>query len=327
MPDLWSLADLCTPWCIHVAATLRVAERLESGPLAIHSLAETCGADPDALARVLRHLISKGIFAEPAPGTFALNDDARGLLNHGLRFALNLDGFGGRMVYPWSTLLKAVRTGRSAYADVFGRSFWEDLETHPEIAAEFDAIMGPAGHGAPDPEVLIDPSEWPAIHTAADVGGGTGSLLAAILCAHPHVWGTLVDLPRTVARSREVFDAAGVHDRVTLAPQSFFDPLPGGCDLYLLNKVLDDWPDAEAKAILGRCAEAARPNGRVIAVNGVTPEPVASPELMMLVLVGGKNRTLEEFRALAREAGLEVTKAGRNPSGRFQVECRAIIAK
>ena len=325
--DLWSLADLATPWSLYTVATLNVASHLDSGPTPISDLAAACEADPDALARVLRQLISKGIFAEPEPGTFALNDNARGLLDPGLRFGLNLDGFGGRMVYPWSTLPKAVRTGRSAYVEVYGRSFWEDLDAHPELAAEFDAMMGPAGHGALDPDVLINRAEWSGIGTVVDVGGGSGSLLAAILRAHPRVRGTLVDLPRTVARSREIFEPARLLDRVTLLPQSFFDALPSGRDLYLLSKVLDDWPDAEAKRILARCAEAARPNGRVIAVNGVTPEPVASPELMMLVLVGGKNRTLEEFRVLAREAGLEVSAAGRNPNGRFQVECRAIIAK
>jgi 2,7-dihydroxy-5-methyl-1-naphthoate 7-O-methyltransferase len=324
--DFWSLADLATPWCLYVAATLRVAEHLQPGPTAIAALAQACQADPDALARVLRQLISKGLFAEPEPGTFALNDDAHGLLDPGLRFGLNLEGLGGRMAYPWSTLLTAVRTGRSAYHDVFGRGWWDDLEAHPALASEFDTLMGPAGHGAPDPDVLLDPTEWPRIRTVADVGGGTGSLLAAVLAAHPHLHGTLVDLPRTVVRSHEMFEPAGVLDRVTIAPQSFFDPLPAGLDLYLLKSVLCDWPDAETKAILTRCAEAARPNGRVIAVNGVTPDAVADPNLLMLILVGGKDRTLEEFRALAREAGLEVTAAGRNPKGRFQVECRAIIA-
>jgi hypothetical protein len=320
--DLWSLADLTTPWCLHVAATLRVADRLQSGPAAIASLAAACDADAGALARVLRHLVAKGVFAEPSPGAFALNDAAQGLLDPGMRLGLDLDSLGGRMAFPWSTLLTAVRTGRPAYAEVFGRSFWEDLDAHPDLAAEFDAMMGPAGHGAPDPEVLINPAEWSGIRSVADVGGGTGSLLASILAAHPQVRGTLVELPRTVALSREIFETAGVLDRVTLAPQSFFDSLPSGCDLYLLRKILHGWPDAEAKAILARCAEAARPNGRVIAVGEVTPEPVADPDLLMLVLVGGRGRTLEEFRELAREAGLEVSAAGRNSNARFLVECR-----
>jgi hypothetical protein len=322
--DLWSLSDLATPWCMHVVVTLRVAEHLETGPTAIADLAAACGADSSALARVLRQLISKGLFAEPTPGTFALNDGAREL--HAMRIGFDLETMGGRMAYSWSTLLYAVRTGRPGYAKVFGRGFWEDLDANPALAADFDAMMGPAGHGIPDPDVLLDPAEWPQIGTVADVGGGTGSLLAEVLRAHPHVRGTLVDLPRTVERSGEIFGPVGVADRVTLAAQSFFDPLPAGCDLYLLNKVIHDWPDAEARALLSRCAEAAGANGRVIAVNGVTPEPTADPDLLMLVLVGGKGRTLEEFRAVAREAGLEVTAAGHNRKGRFQVECRPIQA-
>lgn len=324
--DFWALGDLATPWSLHVAVTLRVAEKLQDGPLPISALAAACGADADALSRVLRQLIAKGLFAEPARGTFALNEEARGLLDSPFRLGFDLEGMGGRMACSWSTLLKAVRTGRPAYADVFGRGFWDDLEAHPAIAAEFDAMMGPAGHGTPDADVLIDPAEWPGVRTVADIGGGTGALLVEILKAQPHVHGTLVDLPRTVERSREVFEAAGVMDRVTLAPQSFFDPLPAGRDLYLLHRVLHDWPDAEAIQLLSRCGEAAKPAGRVIAVTGVTPEAEPSPELLMLVLVGGRGRTLEEFRGIARAAGLEVAKAGRTPTGRFQVECRGMIA-
>jgi hypothetical protein len=155
-----------------------------------------------------------------------------------------------------------------------------------------------------------------------DVGGGTGPLLAEILRAHPHVRGTLVDQPRAIARSAEIFQAAGVADRATAVAQSVFDPLPAGADLYILKSVLCDWPDREAAAILQRCAEAARPAGRVIAFTKSAPGEEASPELLMMVLVGGRDRTFEEFREMAREAGLGVTAAGRQPSGRGIVECR-----
>src|SRR5262249_26556102 len=149
---------------------------------------------------------------------------------------LDLEGIGGRMAYAWGSLLAAVRTGGPAYHTIFGRPFWEDLDAHPDIAASFDALMGPAGHGTPDPQVLVA-GGWEAVRTVVDVGGGTGSLLAEILRARPAVRGTLVDLPRTVARSRNIFQAAGVADRVTAVGQSFFDPLPAGCDLYLLKNV------------------------------------------------------------------------------------------
>ena len=111
-------------------------------------------------------------------------------------------------------------------------------------------------------------------------------------------------------------------DRVSAVGQSFFDPLPGGGDLYILKNVLGDWPDREATAILRRCAEAARPSGRVVVFTGAGPGEDASPELLMMVLVGGRGRTLDEFRELAREAGLEVRVVGRQTSGRVIVECR-----
>jgi SAM-dependent methyltransferase len=322
-PNLWALGDLCTPWCVHVVATLRVADHLAAGAVPVADLAAACGADADSLGRVLRHLVGRGVFEEPAPGRFALNEPARALLNPALRLGLDLDGFGGRMAHAWGSLLRAVRTGAPAYHTVFGRPFWEDLQAHPEIAASFDALMGPEGHGTPDPEVLVG-GGWEAVRTVVDVGGGTGALLAAVLRARPAVRGTLVDLPPTVARSAAVFQAAGVADRVTAVGQSFFDPLPAGADLYLLKSVLSDWPDREATAILRRCAEAARPDGRLVVLNGVSPDEAGapSPNLLMMVLVGGKERTLSEFRALARAAGLEVQTAGRQSSGRFVVECR-----
>jgi len=317
--ELWRLCDLATPWSIHVAATLRIADHIAAGHERIEELAEVAGADRAFLHRVLRHLVGKGVFAEPEPGRFVLNELARGLIEGRVEF--DLEGFGGRMAHAWSTLLQAVRTGRPAYREIFGRPFWEDLDAHPKIAADFNAFMGPQGHGTPDPDVLLHPEDWDGIRTVVDVGGGTGALLAEVLRAHPTVRGTLVDLSRTVARSPASFE--DMADRVTFSGQSFFDPLPPGADLYLLKSVLCDWPDAEAAAILRRCAEAARPSGRVVLLNGVTPEDMADPALLMLVLVGGKDRTMAEFRELAGQAGLTVSDFGRQRSGRFIVECRA----
>jgi 2,7-dihydroxy-5-methyl-1-naphthoate 7-O-methyltransferase len=322
-PDIWALSDLCTPWCVHVVATLRIADHLADGRTQIDDLAAAAGADSGSLRRVLRHLISKGLFAEPEPGRFAFNEAARPLLHSAMGLGMDLEGIGGRMAYAWGSLLDAVRTGAPAYHTVFGRPFWEDLEAHPRVAASFDALMGPAGHGTPDPEVLVN-GGWESVRTVVDVGGGTGALLAEILRARPEVRGTLVDRPSTVARSDETFRVAGVAERVTLAGQSFFDPLPAGADLYLMKNVLADWPDGEALAILTRCAEAARPVGRLVVLGGVSPDGDGSPspELLMMVLLGGKDRSLSECCELAHSAGLEVEAAGRQPSGRFVVECR-----
>jgi hypothetical protein len=319
--DLWALSDLCTPWCVHVVATLKIAEHIAAGTGEIDQLAAAADCDAAALQGVLRHLVGKGVFREPERGRFALNEAARGLLDPGARLGFDLDGFGGRMAHAWGTLLGFVRTGEPAYHEVFGRPFWEDLDAHPKIAAEFDALIGPPGHGTPDPEVLVN-GDWDSVRTVVDVGGGTGSLLAEILRARPTLLGTLVDLPRTVARTGDIFEAAGVAERVTTVARSFFDPLPAGADLYLLKSIINDWPDREATAILRRVAEAARPGGRVVVIGGVSPDDAPLGLTIESVLLGGKQRTVSEFRELAGAAGLTVTGTGRQPSGRFVVECR-----
>lgn len=153
--DLWMLSDLCTPWCIHVAATLRIADHIAAGIDQIGDLAAAASCDPYALHRMLTYLVDKGVFEEPAPGQFALNEAACGLLNPSARLGLDLEGIGGRMAHAWGTLLSYVRTGKPAYSEIFGLPFWEDLDAHPEVAASFDALIGPAGHGAPNPEFQI----------------------------------------------------------------------------------------------------------------------------------------------------------------------------
>jgi hypothetical protein len=319
--NLSALSDLCTPWCIRVVATLRIAEYIAEGIADIDALAAKADCNADALHRVLTYLAGKGVFEEPSPGRFALNDAARELLDPARRLGLDLDGIGGRFAYAWGTLPTLVRTGNPGYQEHFGLPFWEDLDAHPDIGASFDALIGPVGHGTPNPEFEIT-GGWDSVRRIADVGGGTGAMLAEILRLRPQVQGTLVDLPRTVARSAEIFQSAGVADRVTSSSQSFFDPLPAGAGLYLLRGILNDWPDAEATAILRRCAEAARPTGRVVVLGGVSPDEAPRPLSIEMVLLGGRHRTVAEMSGIAHQAGLEVVAAGQQPSGYFVVECR-----
>jgi len=323
VPDLWALSDLCTPWCVHVVATLGIAGRIAAGVDEIDNLAAAAKCDSGVLHSVLGHLVSKGVFEEPGPGRFALNECSRGLLDPSLRLGLDIEGIGGRMAYAWGTLLAYVRTGAPAYHEVFGKPFWEDLDAHPRIAADFDALIGPMGHGTPNPEFQIT-GGWDAVSTVVEVGGGTGAMLAEILRARTHIRGTLVDLPRTVARSAEIFQSAGVGDRVTTSGQSFFDPLPAGANIYLLRGILNDWPDREAIAILRRCAEAARPTGRVVVLKSVGEDGTPKRLSIEMVLLAGKHRSVAEFRELAHESGLEVMAAGHQTSGYFVVECRPI---
>ena len=324
--DLWALADLRTPWCLRVVVSLGAVDAMADGDEDVSTLAARLGCDRAALDAVLGHLAACGLFAETGRGRYAVTERGRALRDPALRVGLDLTGIGGRMAAVWSTLPEYVRTGRSAYAERFGRTFWQDLEADPALGESFDALMGPLGHGPPDASFEPDGGGRPAARLVVDVGGGTGALLAEILRRHAHLRGVLVDLGRTAARASETFAAAGVSERARVAAQRFFDPLPPGGDIYLLHKVLSNWPDAEAGAILGRCAEALAPQGRVLVVGGVAPDG-ARPEIAEdVLLTGGRTRPLAEFRALAAAHGLEVREA-RDQGRRFVVEClRAVGA-
>ena len=331
---LGRMLDLATPWCLHVAATLRIPEHISAGRTGIAELAAAADCDRDALHAVLGHLVSKGVFAEESPGRFACNRAAERLSEASF---LDLDGIGGRMAHTWGTLLDYVRTGQPAYRQVFGRPFWEDLAAHPQIAAEFDALMGPAGHGIPDFDIELCDG-WDHVRTVVDVGGGTGAMLASLLRRHPRTKGILVDLPGTVARAGEVIESFGVSSRMTVKGQSFFDPLPAGADLYLLKSVLNDWADEPTLAILRRCAEAAQPQaaqpqaaqpqaaqpkeGTIAILGGVSADETPRSLGIDMLVAGGKTSTLTQFTQLARQAGLEIVAARTQSSGRFVVECR-----
>jgi hypothetical protein len=305
------MLDLATPWCLRVAATLRIPEHIAAGHSDIKDLAAVAGCDQDALHAVLGHLVSHGVFTEEPPGRFGNNQPARQLMEAPF---IDLEGIGGRMAHTWGTLLDYVRTGQPAYQQVFGRPFWEDLAAHPRIAADFDALMGPAGHGVPDYDIELS-GGWEPVRTIVDVGGGTGAMLVSLLRRHPQVRGILVDLPGTVARATEFSEEQ-------ISGQSFFDKLPAGADVYLLKSVLNDWPDEPTVAILRRCAEAVHPEGSIVVIGGVAADEAPRSLGIDMLVAGGKTSTLTQFTELARQAGLEIRAAGTQPSGRYVVECR-----
>lgn len=317
------LIDLVTPMAIRVAATLRLADLIHEAPVELAALAEQSGTDPDALTRLLRHLTKNGIFAEPRPGEFVTTDLALLLrADHpsGMQVSLDLGGFGGQMDLAFTELLHTVRTGRPAWERVFGAPFWEFLASNPAMSASFDAVMS-AGTEYVDDDVAS--YDWSKCHHLIDVGGGTGALITHLLHADPHLRATLVDLPDTVERARAQLATQNLDNRVSFVGQSFFDPLPSGGDVYVLNSILHDWRDREATTILHQCALAAGETGRVVIIeeHGDNGQSQAEMDLRMLVLCGGQERTLNEYAALAEEAGLRVTDDRITPLGQISIEC------
>ncbi|SNT47079.1 O-methyltransferase [Actinomadura meyerae] len=307
---LWAAADLLTPMAIRVAATLRVADHIADGTRTSEALAVAVDAEPDALRRVLEHLVTFGALTreDGAYGLTPLGEQLRDDHPGGLRRWLDLDGAIGHADLCFVEMLHTVRTGEPAFPRRFGRTFWDDLSADPGRAASFDALMG--GRLAEEAPALAAAYPWGGLGHVVDVGGGDGSLLIALLRAHENLRGTVIDLDGPVARAERAIAEAGLDDRADAEAGSFFDPLPAGAGGYLLSGVLHDWDDEHALRILRRCAEAASGTGKVLVVENVANVEGATRDtegdLRMLCYVRGRERTLDELGDLAAQASLRV---------------------
>lgn len=324
--DVSRLTDLITPMAMRVVATLRIADRIAAGTTALADLAAETGTDRDALGRVLRYLAARDVFAEPEPGRFALTPAAEPLRDghpDSVRGWLDLTGAVGRADLGFGALLDVVRTGQPGHALVHGRDFWDDLAADPALTASFDALMaGNRQWTAPTLAAL----DWSATAHVVDVGGGDGTLIIALLRAHPHLRGTVLDLPATAATAERAVADAGLADRCDVVVGSFFDPLPPGADVYLLSSIVHDWSDADATTILRRCAAAAGPGARVllselVATGAEDRQDFTHMDLRMLVYLGGRERTRDDFAVLTVAAGLEITAVRPTEWGNSILEC------
>ncbi|WP_325050235.1 methyltransferase [Amycolatopsis panacis] len=186
---------------------------------------------------------------------------------NGLANLLDLTAAGGRAELAFTELLHSVTTGEAGYPRRYGQDFWADLAAQPRLRESFDRQMT---HRFRDqiPQVAAG-HDWGRYSGIVDVGGGRGTLLAAILLAHPAVRGHLIDLAPTAAAAERTFRGHALGDRARVTAGSFFDPLPAGADAYLLSDILHDWDDEHAHRILARCAEAAPATGRILIIEPV----------------------------------------------------------
>jgi hypothetical protein len=301
------MADLATPMAIRVAATLRLADLIARGIQTAPALAEAAHADPDALDRLLRHLVTAGLLTRDQAGQYALTALGEALRDDAparLRPMLDLESAVGRADLAFVHLLYAIQTGQPAFPLQFGRSFWDDLAADPARTASFDAQMG--ADVSADAPAIVAAYAWGGLGHVIDVGGGNGALLIEILRAHPGLRGTVFDLPDTAETARRALAAAGLGDRADAVGGSFFEPIPSGAGGYLLSAILHDWDDGSARAILRRCAEAAGTAGRVFVIEKIGADGEAlrtGMDVRMLVYFGGRERGVPELTALAGPCG------------------------
>jgi hypothetical protein len=324
------MADLITPMALRVAATLRLADHIAAGADSLPALTERTGADADALGRLVDHLVAVGVLQGDG-ARVALTELGAQLRDEDERAWLDIDGAVGRADLAALHLLDTVRTGQPAYPLTHGRGYWEDLAADPALSQSLDALM--SSRLRSEAPAIAAGYDWAALGHVVDAGGGNGTLLAAILSAHPNLRGTLVDLAGPAAAARRAFAEAGLADRACVVEGSFLEPIPAGADAYVLSDVLHDWDNEHALVILGRCAEAAGPDGRVLVIEYLLEdeaEPTAARTAMnlrLLVYVGGRERSLEDFAALAGRANLGVYAAHRVTPYRTLIDLRALRSR
>lgn len=298
---------------IYVAAQLGVADILKDQPMDTKDIAAAVGANADALYRLLRALASVGVFTEVEQRHFALTPLAAGLRTDvpGSLNAYILMYGSDFCSRPADNLLYSVQTGMPAFEQVFGMPGYAYLNQHPEISSMFDAGM--ASISSLDISDVLAVYDFSGITNIADIGGGNGAFLTAILRANQTMKGVLFDRPLVITSARPRIDAAGLAGRCDLIGGDFFDTVPGGADAYVLKSIIHDFDDPQSVRIFRNCRRAMPDKGKLLVIEpallpGDQPTLSKFVDLMMLLVMGGRNRTEEEFRTLFEAGGFRLTR-------------------
>jgi O-methyltransferase domain/Dimerisation domain len=298
---------------IQVAASLGLADLLAGGPQTAADLARQAGAHPDRLLRLCRALAAFGIFEVDAggqvdqtcisqtPRSACLRRDAVPTLHYAARYWGSPHVWGG-----WANLEHAVRTGESAFEAVYHQPKFDYLRDHPDEAALFDLFMQ---HGPDDRQgAVAEAYDFGGSGLVADIGGGNGALLAAILRRHAGVRGLLFDQAAVVAGAAELRGEFG--ERLQIQAGDFFQTMPSGGELYTLSLILHDWDDEHALDLLARLRAAMALGKRLLVIeqvldsgDGVNRPVSFLSDIGMMVNLRGRERSLAEFAALFALSG------------------------
>lgn len=293
---------------LRVIIELGIPDLLAVGEQSVDELAAATQSDADALYRVMRLLAPEGVVREVLPRHFELTEVGAVLRSDqsGPRDFVRM--INSEAYLAFEQLMHSVRTGKPAFDKVFGSPRFDWLSAHPEQAALFQRAMVALGQGSN--EAVADACDFKPFTRIVDVGGGHGQLLSAILACNPHLDGVLFDLPSGVAAARQ--GAGGDLPRTEFVAGNFFESVPAG-DVYVIKKVIHDWDDRRAAAILQNCRKAMLPNGKVFVAEtlvppGDEPNQIKGIDVVMLAVTGGLERTQTQYESLFDAAGLRLQR-------------------
>jgi hypothetical protein len=287
---------------VHAVADLGVADALGDAPQTAEALARAVGANPGALARVLRLLSAHGVF-ESHDGRFSHSPASRLLRSdhpQSARSYVRMLGFPA-MWTSFGEMEHSIRTGLSAGEKAVPGGFWGFLTSNPEARRIFDEAMTAKAHG--QVAGVTGAYDFSRFGTIGDIGGGRGHLLRAVLDKAPKARGVLFDQPQVVQRVSDISS-----ERLKLQPGDFFkDALPV-CDLYMMMEVIHDWNDEESTKILKAVRRAAPAHAKLLLIESIVPDDpgpnwAKTLDILMLTILMGCQRTQPEYAELFRSAG------------------------
>jgi SAM-dependent methyltransferase len=293
-------------------AQLEIADHLAHGPLHYDVLAEGIGCDPSATCRLLRASADVGLVAVLPDGRFdltPLGELLRSNVPGSMRSpAIALTAPGHWL--PWGRLAEAVRHGERQTVAALGHELFDYYAANPSEGSAFTGTM--ANHSDAIAKEIAQALDTSAATHVVDIGGASGTIVAALLEANAALLGTILERADVVPRAEAALAQRGLSSRCRVIEGDFFNIVPEA-DLYILKSIVHDWDDRQSIKILRNCARALRPNGRVILVEWVVPDhgkpgAAALSDLNMLVLLPGRERTVSQFEQLFRASGLRLDR-------------------
>src|SRR5581483_5604456 len=294
---------------VNAAVQLNIPDLLISGPMTVDELAQNCGAHAPTLYRLLRALASIGVFGEDGQRRFHLTDTSQMLRSdvpHTMRSLILLCHTPVQWT-AWGNFVQSIRTGENSFQHLYKQTYWAYLDEHPD---EQKLCYEALSHlSAGEIEAIFDAYDFAPYRLIVDVAGGWGKLLTLILQAHHESRGILFDLPFVTEKASEQIQTTEIGGRCQVEAGDMFVSVPNGGDLYILKTVIHDWDDAHVLTLLRNCRAAMRPGARLLIIEQVLmpknmPDNGKFLDLFLLAVIGGQERTADEFQYLVEEAGL-----------------------
>ena len=299
--------------CLRVAAELDIAGIIKDKPLTISELAIKTRTDPQYLFRIMRALTSNGIFKPRKDGKYSNSPMSKALIDGkgSLRYMI-MQHLGN---FNWGTfneLIHAVRTGNDAVTKVYGKGIYDYLSEHPDESELFTRSMSNLSELSIEP--ILNVYDFSKCGIIADIGGGEGLLLSAILHEYPGLKGILFDRKESITKAESIFIKFGVKEKIKTIPGDFFESAPDGADVYLLKNILHNWSDEDCVRILNTIKKVLPGKGKILIIEMVINEdnkPSFSKLIdiqMMVFMKGGKERTRSEYETILTNAGFRINK-------------------